>query len=570
MRSIRRGIEAAAVAASALVLGVGLACVAPVAAPIPAAHPGDATPRNGGTLHLATISDMPGLDPAGVTNGVNRPFLQALYAGLVDYDEHGVVVPDLATRWEVADEGTTYRFFLREGVRFHDGDEVTADDLARSIERALRKESASPQAQNLADLVGFDAFQKGAPHLAGVVVEGRYVVAYKITAADATFPMRLALHVARPVCKSAGDRVSPSWQPCGAGPYELPPDGWQRGVRVRVVRHDGYFRPGLPHLDAIELALGVNPITQRLKFENGDIDIIRDFSGGDVIRYMADERWAPLGAVEPDRIVSGEVLNTQVPPFDDVELRRAVAAAIDRDEYHAIAPPRVTPAHQLIPPVATYAPRVEGQQHDLTAALEHMRRAGYPYDPVTRTGGYPKPIAYVAYYPGFGEYSGQVLQQQLARIGIRLDLRLVSTSAWLTLVGAGKAGSLTSSNQRSDYPDPTGYFDQFTSAQSDATSSSSGSFFRNPSYDDAVERAHHEVDPERRAALFDDANRILCQDAPWAITHFYHYYFAHQPYVGGFRLHPVWSDDFRFVWLDRAGDRTALLLFGSREQGRRL
>ena len=69
---------------------------------------------------------------------------------------------------------------------------------------------------------------------------------------DATFLAKLAIQVLRPVCKSAGDHFSDGWQPCGAGPFKALPGALQPGVGLRVVRHEGYFRPGLPYLEAVE------------------------------------------------------------------------------------------------------------------------------------------------------------------------------------------------------------------------------------------------------------------------------------------------------------------------------
>ena len=252
MRSIRKKAERLAVVVAAALLWSGVGCREPLAAPMPAAHPEDATPRRGGTLHLAYFADVRSVDPAGPTGGESRSALEALYAGLVDYDAEGNLTPDLATRWEVADDGRTYRFFLREGVRFHDGDEVTAEDLKRSAERTLHRTTASPHASAFDDLLGYDDYVSGkAEHLEGVQVEGLYVVSYRIKDADATFLKRLAMHALRPVCKTAGDRYSDTFKPCGAGPFKLGPDGFQRGIGLRVVRHDAYFQPGLPYLDGI-------------------------------------------------------------------------------------------------------------------------------------------------------------------------------------------------------------------------------------------------------------------------------------------------------------------------------
>ena len=196
MRSIR-AIESALVAGgdgrSSRAVG---GCRGPLEAPLAAAHPSDETPRRGGTLHLATIAgDITTLDPAASSDTFSASVDRLVYAGLVDFDAAGLVVPDIAGNVEEADGGRTYRFTLRDGARFHDGSELTAADVKRSIERALHPSTPSAVASRFGGIAGFSDFtEKKAPHLSGVVVEGRYVVAIHLREPDATFlPVLLAL-----------------------------------------------------------------------------------------------------------------------------------------------------------------------------------------------------------------------------------------------------------------------------------------------------------------------------------------------------------------------------------------
>src|SRR5512143_867917 len=120
MRSIRRKTEASLLLASAL----ALACSEPPSKPLPAA--GGSAPVRGGELHLASFADIKSLDPAVAGDSLTGEVVELMYAGLLDFDDQGRVVPDLAERWERSDDGLVYRFFLRDGLRFHDGSPVTA------------------------------------------------------------------------------------------------------------------------------------------------------------------------------------------------------------------------------------------------------------------------------------------------------------------------------------------------------------------------------------------------------------------------------------------------------------
>jgi ABC-type transport system substrate-binding protein len=568
MRSIRTRLDAlawACAAAGAALLAAPLGCGESLAPPIASAHGDDPTPRRGGTLRLADFADIRNLDPAGPSDGLMLTTARLLFAGLVDYDESGGVAPDLAARWEVADGGRTYRFFLREHVTMHDGAELTADDVKRSAERALHPTSPGNLTSDYEGLVGYAEYSAGkAPHLEGVVVEGRYVVSFHLIEPDATFLYLMTLMPMRPVCKSAGDRFVDTWLLCGAGPFRLEPDGWKRGTSLRVVRHDAYYVPGRPYMDAVEMTFNMPVVSQSLRFQGGDLDIVKDISTADLARFQADQRWKPYGVAQGDRNVYGEFMNTRMAPFDNVEVRRAVAAAIDREQMRLLNPLHLRAATQLLPPsYFGYDPSFAGQRYDYAAALDHMKKAGYPYDPATGTGGWPATVDYLVYTPGAGEASSQVLQQQLAKIGIRIRIRLVSWTTFIALQGAPGRTTMGLGAWEGDYPDASNFFEPlFTSSVIGPEATDNYAFYSNPRFDDLVARAHHELDSAKRLALYHEANAILCDEAPWAFTAGYHFYDMRQPYVHGFRAHPVWPMDVAAVWLDRAADGAARVLGG--------
>ena len=559
-RDLLRGVSKAALAGAAALVAVPFGCGETLSAPIAADHGEGAEPRRGGTLHLASFQDLRSLDPAGPTDGLALQAQHLIFAGLVDYDDKGNVVPDLATGWEIADAGRTVRFRLRPGVAMHDGGELTADDVKRSAERALAPTTPNPNASYFDGIDGYERFAaRRTEHLDGVVVDGRYVVEFHLRRPDATFLPMLAMPTLRPVCRTAGARYDDRWTPCGAGPFKLVPGGWQRGTSLRLVRHDAYFRPGLPRLDAVEWSFNVPMLAQRFRFEGGQLDLLRDITQPDQSRFAADARWRPFGAVEADTRVYGEAMNTRMPPFDNVEIRRAVAAAIDREHYRLLKPAYVTPLTQLVPPdVPGYDPDVRGQRHDYAAALEHMRKAGYPFDPATGKGGWPDPIVYPLYDQGLLVFTAQLLQQDLAKIGLRLDLRLVSWPAFLALQERPGGAAISQANWEMDYPDPSSFFDPlFTTASIGPEVSYNVSFYSNERVDELVARAHGELDPERRRALYGEADGILCDEAPWAFAYAYHAYFVRQPYVRGLEARLIGGLDPTRAWMDRQGEAIA-------------
>jgi len=554
MRSIPTRCErSAAVGLFAIMAAAG--CSEHLAAPIPAQNDAAATPRRGGTLRLASFADVRTLDPAGSLDGLAGEAIHLIFAGLVDYDHEASVVPDLADHWDIDDAGRTYRFTLRQGVLMHDGSELTADDVKRSVERSLHPSTPNPNASYFVGIAGYDAYAaKKAEHLSGVEVDGPYVVSFHLTEPDATFLALLAMPTLRPTCRSATDRYVDTWLPCGAGPFKLESKGWQRGTSLRLVRHDAYFRMGLPYLDAVEWTYGMQSLAQRFRFEDGELDMIRDLTQADLTRFLADERWKPYGVAESDTSIFGESMNTRLPPFDNVEVRRAVAAAINREHYCVLKPADMTPLSQVIPSsVPGYDPTFAGQRYDFAAALEHMRRAGYAFDPSTGRGGWPHPVEYLLYDQGVVLYTAQILQQELAKIGIRLELKVVSWPAFLAMRTQADRPGMALGSWSMDYPDPSTFFEPlFGSASLAGESTYSSAFYSNPDLDELLQRAHRESDRSLRTRLYREANEIVCQDAPWAFTFGYHWFDIRQPYVRGFTPHPVWGRDVSRVWVDRA------------------
>lgn len=568
MRSIRERAERAALAVASALLVLSSACSKELPPPLPAEGTDKAAPARGGVFQLASFGDIRALDPANVSDGLAPQILEHLFAGLVDYDADGAIRPGIAERWEIVDEGRTYRFFLRQGVRFHDGEEVTASDIERSAVRALHGTAPNPYASYFSMISGFAELNaKKSETLRGVTVEGRYVVSFHLDAPDATFLRVLGLLVLRPVCRSAGDRYSDAWTACGAGPFKLGDGGWKRGRSVELVRHDAYYEKGLPYLDGVRWTFHQNGSTQSFKFFQGELDLVRDVPTPELLRFQADPRWKPFADLTRGSQIIGEAMNVEMPPFDNVEIRRAVVSAIDREDLQKLRAANLAVANQLVPPgVFGWDEDLVGQRFDYPAALEHMRRAGFPYDPATGTGGWPHVVPYLVYKQGLQEYTGQVLAQQLARIGIRIEIRVVNYPTFIALSGRRRTSTFGPGMWLQDYPDALSFLEPlFHSRSIGDEDSTNAAFYANPRFDELVDRAHRELDDARRKRIYSEAQAVLVDDAPWAFTETFRYYTQRQGYVRGDRTHPVWMVDLARTWLDRVPSPTAgRTLFGRR------
>lgn len=532
------------------------ACTPSVEPPLGRAAPEGAAPERGGVLRLATLSDMRTLDPAVAFDEVSSPLLGLVFATLLEPAAEGSgFVPGLAEAWEVSPDGKLYRFRLRPGARFHDGAEVRAADVKRSLERALHPDTPCPVRSFYERIAGFEAFAaKRAPSLAGVRVEGDHALTIELSEPDATLLSVLALPTVAPLCASAGSTYDRRFaaEACGAGPFRLV--AWKPGRLARVERFDGYYQPELPYLDAIEWSLAVPSFTQRLRFERGELDLVRELTETDGRLFRLDPRWRGQGAWETGRTVKGVFLNVESEPFKNAPLRRAVIAAIDREAIASLRPDMIRPAYGLLPPALPGHGGPPAQRFDDAAALEHMREAGFAYDPATGRGGYPRELDFVTVNDSFDAQVAEIYQQQLARIGVRVRVRALSYPAYLAETGRRGGAALGMDGWTADFADPADFFEPLFSSSSIAPEDSQNrAFYTNPGLDALLGRARREPDPEARLTLYREAERALSTDAPWAFVYYPRAWEMWQGYVNGYRPSDASRRGLRSVWLGREG-----------------
>ncbi len=541
------------IAAGVLVL-VALARPPKIAGPVGESRP-EAVPVRGGTLRLAMSVNPRTLDPALAYDEATSPIEALLFARLATWDAEGRVVPELAERIDLSEDGTVYTFTLRQNVRFHDGAELVAADVVRSLERTLHPKTPCPAASHYASIKGFEAFRGGkAKRLEGLRASGERTVIVELEARDATFLPLMTLSFAAPVCPSMGSTVDTQAPvtPCGAGPFRLASFEPESGLRL--VRHEGYYQPGKPYLDAIEWLANVLPRTQRYRFEDATIDVLRELSSGDSARYLADERWSALRAWSTKKATNGFFLNTEMAPFDSVAMRRAVAAAVDPSVLARVSTD-IAENDRVLPPSVPGPDRSRRMRtHDLERALAEMARAGYPFDPATGKGGYPHAIDYITVPDSFQQQEAEVYAQQLAKIGIRLRLRLVPFASYLAEVSRRRTTVMGSTGWGADFPDPSNFFESVLSSKAIHDEGSLNvAFFSNAELDRVLAEAHAEGSHASRMALYERAEEIVRDLAPWVPATVSRSLEVRQPYVHGYAPHPILPVPLADVWLDPGG-----------------
>lgn len=561
MRSTRRAEDIAGVVGLGVMLGLG-ALAWQALPPVPTAPAyvgaGNATPQRGGTLVVHHEDDARSYDPAVAYDEISSMGLKLMNETLLDYTHALELEPRLAESMPVqSEDGRTFTFTLREGIRFHNGRRLEAEDIRYSMERMLAPSTSSPGAVFYSALDGYADFQAGrAAHVRGIQVLDARTIRFVLSEPQQTFLNALALNFAAPVPREEVERLGLQFarHPVGVGAFRF--ESWEPGLRATFVRNEDFFIAGQPYLDRIVIELNLNRGPAFLRLQAGDLDHMHRFAPTDNLWLHRQEAWQPTLVDTPNLDMWGVGMNTEIAPFDELHVRRAVAFAINRAAWRRARANRLLVLGQPIPAnMPGHFEDLEGDQHyDLDAAREEMRIGGHPVERVDGrfvARGLEAPIEVWVGAGDTGRAYGELIQNDLAAIGLTIEIRQVAFPVYLTETGRRHTVGLFLTGWSADYPDPSNFLDTlFHSRSIHESASENRTFYSNPEVDALLDRARVEADREARMALYRQAEEIIVHDAPWAFAFSNLVTDVWQPYVHGYDVHPVWRPLYRDVWLD--------------------
>lgn len=510
-------------------------------------------PQSGGNLTLATMYRPRTLDPAVAFDEASDPILRLIFARLFRVSRSGQIQGDLVEHYTLSQDSLVLKMQLRSDARFHDGSKVTGQDVVRSMHRALHPKTPCPSASFFERIKGFDDYRSAkAANISGLTAPSETTVRIELTKPDASLLALLTLAVAAPVCPSTPveSPAPPTHKPCGAGPFQVV--DYRSSDSIHLARFTGYHRKRDIYLNNIHWLFAVASTSQRYRLELAQIDLVHELSTADAIAFRADPTWSPLGHWSQPRNTRSVFMNTELAPFNDVRMRQAVALAIDRSQIASLRAGHLVVANSVIPAgVLGHDPTFEGVQTNISKALELMEQAGFSYDPKTQKGGYPHPISYYCAAESMDVPIGELLQQQLSRIGIRLQIKSMAWPAYLAVTSERGRAQMGSDGWTADFDDPSDFFDPLFSSRSITDRDSQNrAFFSNSTLDQYLDEARNTTDPAVRKRLYHEAERIVRDEAPWAVIYGSRYYDVHQGYVRGYTPHPYMPLDVSGVWID--------------------
>ena len=495
----------------------------------------------GGVIVFGRAGDSVGLDPARETDGESFYATHQVFDTLVEFKTGTTeVVPALATSWDIASDGLTYTFHLREGVKFHDGTDMNADSVVFSLDRQLSEDHPYNEYgpwkywtnyMGMSDIVD------------SITAADELTVVFKLQQRNASFLANLAMDFAGIVSPTAfmADPEGFSSNPVGTGPFTFV--SWTKDSDIVLDRNEDYWED--VYLDRLILKVIPDATARWLALQKGEVDII-DFPAADDLPAMEADADVQL-IQQPGLNVGYLALNTQKKPYDDVRVRQAMNYAIDRDEIIAgVYGSAGQVAKNPIPPIMWgYNDDIEAYPYDVEKAKALLAEAGYADGFTTEI--WAMPVAR-PYNPDARKIA-EIMQAQLAKINVEVEIISYEWGTYLDKcdVGEHQAAML---GWTGDNGDPDNFLWVLLSAPSAVPPAGNIAFWKNDEFTALIKEAVETTDVAKRTQLYEDAQVIFHEEAPWVpIAHSIVTVPASNA-VQNFKISPTGTRVFKSVWLE--------------------
>jgi len=475
------------------------------------------------------------LDPA-LAEGGGGGIIGAIFSGLVKLDKDLKVVPDIAEKWEISEDGKVYTFYLRKNSKFHDGKQVTAHDFKYSWERACDPETDSRKALLfLGDIVGAKEMLAGeSTELSGVVVIDDLTLEVTIDGPKPYFLDKLAYCTAAVVDKANVARGM-NWtdKPNGTGAFKL--KEWKKDELLILERNtDYYLEPARLENIVFQIFAG-QPM---MMYEQGEIDTTGVYID-DLDRVLDPENPLNKELMTGTSIdISYLGFNVNMPPFDDPKVRRAFAMALDMDKILEVSlKGNAERAGGFLPPgIPGYNDELEPLPFVPEQAKQLIAESKYG-----SVNNLPPIVFYTLYALGPAEEAMIGMWQQ--NLGVKVEVEIIEELEEWYERSRRREFQLFSGGWNADYIDPQNFLEVLFHSQSEENRFA----YSNPEVDTALEEAAVERDEETRLKMYQDIEKMILTDLP--AVPFYQSWKSHvlvKPYIEGYYLAPIginiWQD----------------------------
>lgn len=470
--------------------GILCSLVAILVAALWLAPPAPAQQR-GGSLVVGNDDDAVGLDPHLSFAFASSNFYEHVYTGLTRFNAKMEIEGDLATRWEIPNP-TTYVFHLRKGVKFHNGREMTAADVKYSIDRVRDPKNGSPVRSVYSTVETVEVVDPATVRL----------ILAKPNAAMLSLMTGRASYV---VPKEEVDKHGTLQKVAvGTGPFKLVEH--VPGDYARFVRNEHYYEPGLPYLDEFRIKVIKDESSRLAALRKGTVDLT--WIKATETEELARREKGINSADTPEARHLYIWLNTTEPPFNNVKLRQAVAASLNREEIiDAVLMGRGKLTTGIPPATVPYVlspeeiARLPFYRQDYDLARRLLKEGGQP-------GGFEFTLKTSPHSPDYVP-AAQVIQRQLAKASITMKIERMEWGALLKNFREATDFQAIAF-ARIWYPDPEGYVYDTVHSKG----SINAGHYANAELDRLLEEQRQVVDPAKRVAIWHDIQRVLAQEVP--------------------------------------------------------
>lgn len=498
-------------------------------------------PAYGGVFRIKSFADSfrVQLDPVQPDSYI---FLsEQLYDGLVRLDKNAKIAPSLAEYWMISPDGKVYTFFLKKGVLFHHGEEVTAEDVKFSLERILDKEVGSPYFHFFSSRVkGASEFREGqAAGITGIRALDRYKLEIQWDRPYVPVLYLLAMHFCKILPKEKVSRQGDSFfqKPVGTGPFQF--DYWIRDnklnqVGVRLKRNESYFQRD-PYLDALEFC----PFYTQDHFIDGEIDCIPVIS-----ERLLQPRYRIFQDGSLQTVFLG--MSCHLPPLDNPTVRRAIQAGIDKQavidavtevRYSLRATEKIIPSR-----IPGFFSVDDPLPFDRNKARRLIEEAGF-------SGGkeFPSLLLFLEFpRTEFKRKFAREIRDQLENLGVSISVSYFRSP---DQVRESDSPYLILMDMTMHMPDPEDMIRPLFSPQSESNMFGYG----NPLVGNLLHASESEKSWSKRIKIFQQIEKILLDDVPVIPLYSRQNRVAVQPYVRGVAVPRLgmYYLDARKIWLEK-------------------
>ena len=467
-------------------------------------------------------TDPRSLDPALSTDVPTGRAVGYIFDALTLFTPDAKVVPGLAERWDVSEDGLTYTFHLRQGVKFHDGRPFTARDVVASWQRALDPAVKGGSGWPLYPILGAEEFAEGGQQgIRGLQVRDDSTLVVTLKEPFAIFTKLLAM----PVTSIVPAQLPANFdqRPIGTGPWKFVE--WKHDDYLLFAKNEAYWG-GAPKTDSLRARIIAEPSTAVAEFESGNTDIVLVPAAETNAWEMDAEKKARMQTTAA-LVMTYVAINTTRGPLRDRRVRQAM--------NHAVNAPQIIEillngggqrAAGVIPPSLEGAtPDRQAYAYDTLKARQLMQEAGFPngIDVELWVGSNPLYLRIA-----------ETLQAQLRAANIRVKIVQRESAAAREASRNGQA-DLFLKDWYADYPDAENFLYPLLHSASHGVGGNV-SFFTNAQFDQIVSASRRERDDARRAALYRQADSLAYLEAPMIFLHFAKTSLGVQPWVQGFEV----------------------------------